>query len=145
VRDSDDPEPVDPGEPVWVTRVQRKLVRDRDGGDDCVECACGGLAAPPQRGCDLAESARLGGAEWKRVEVRLGLLEVRLLLRSTCHEWPDGTFGQHHRGDQRLVRQHGGIVEPPEQDQRARESASERRVDRDVYVRHAFPKTVYHI
>ena len=65
-------------------------------------------AGAPQRRGHSAEGPCGGGVERQRIEIGLGLLEVRLtrgtLRISRCHQGPDGKLRECHGRDERLLR-----------------------------------------
>lgn len=90
----DELEVVDSLEVIWIARVQRKVVGDGNRCDHRVIGPCGTLATSgSKRGCDATEGTRSRCVERERVEVCLGLLEVRLaggtLLVVCCDKWAD--------------------------------------------------------
>jgi len=102
-----DIEVIDAGEVRRIAGVHRQVVGHRGGGDQCVQCSSVGLpAGSPERRSDSPKGASCFTVKRKRVEVRLGLLEVGLTSGPRClffcHQRTDREFGQCDGGYKRL-------------------------------------------
>ena len=94
------------------------------GHHDVARARLHGTPAPSKCQRSATECSCGGNIERKRLEVRLGLLDVRLtrgaFLVCRRQERPDGQLGEGHRGDERLHRKETLILDPRQENQRAR-------------------------
>jgi hypothetical protein len=124
VGDGDHGEFLNPGEVFGVAGVKGEIVGDGDGGDHGVVGTRRWFSASSSQTCGYAsEATGRSSVKGQRVEVGFCLLEVRLpcgaFLVGRCHQWTHGEFGEGDGGDQWVVGERIGVVQPTEQDERA--------------------------
>jgi len=124
VGDGDHREFLDPGEVAGVAGVKGEIVGYGDRSDHRVVGTCRWFPARSSQSSSYpTEAAGCGSVERQRVEIRFGLLEVRLpggpFLVGGCHQWTYREFGQGDGRDQRLGGERIGVLQSTEQDERA--------------------------
>ncbi len=139
-RNRDHVQPLDAGEVVGVARVNGEAVGEGRGSDQRIVGACGRLPSRAAERCrDATEGSRRARVERERVEIRFGLLEVRLssnaIFLAGRNQGAHRELSERDRRDQRLEGERLRVLDPRQQDEGAR-------VQHSALVPHRIAQTV---